>query len=327
MKLFKFNILLYILYFATIYAYCSSVKDKNVQEATVEETTQTDYQPIAIPIDAAPIETENSKRVAAEKQAKIKAEEKAKKKAAKKKKRKKSRSKSKKKTDYSSWKNKNLPKKYGKGYAIHSGDVFLDENWNAISPREYGNRYRFFKHEKGLYTNGKKQAYKLEALGDSSKIKLWEKRGINPEAIYHTIGQDAPDFDLTDIYDNNYQLSDYAGKVVVLNFWFVSCAPCRNEMPELNQLVKKYKDNDDVVFIAPSTDSKLQIEFFLDIYDFDYALIGAQTSLAKEYGVPAYPANIVIGKDGKIKFVTVGGQVRGVMKRIIDQCIEEELRN
>ncbi len=50
----------------------------------------------------------------------------------------------------------------------------------------------------------------------------------------------APDFTLKSLSGKNLKLSEYAGNVVLLNFWASWCAPCRLEMPLLNDLHKKY---------------------------------------------------------------------------------------
>src|SRR5688572_27232831 len=54
------------------------------------------------------------------------------------------------------------------------------------------------------------------------------------------IGLKFPDFSLTSIDGKQFQLSELKGKVIMLNFWFIACAPCVAEMPLLNQLVEEY---------------------------------------------------------------------------------------
>jgi len=61
------------------------------------------------------------------------------------------------------------------------------------------------------------------------------------------VGSDAPDFSAVDMNGNSYSLGILKGKVVVINFWFVECKPCVIEMPELNEIVEKYK-SEEVVF-------------------------------------------------------------------------------
>ena len=61
------------------------------------------------------------------------------------------------------------------------------------------------------------------------------------------VGQAAPDFTLKDLNGNRVSLSDFKGKVVVLNFWATWCGPCRVEIPHIDALYQKYKDQGLVV--------------------------------------------------------------------------------
>ena len=63
------------------------------------------------------------------------------------------------------------------------------------------------------------------------------------------VGLDAPDFSAADMNGKTYSLSSLKGKIVVINFWFVECKPCLIEMPDLNEIVEKYK-SEEVVFLA-----------------------------------------------------------------------------
>src|SRR5689334_24526735 len=63
-----------------------------------------------------------------------------------------------------------------------------------------------------------------------------------------------PDLDLQDLNGGHHKLSDYKGKVVVLNFWATWCVPCASEMPLLNQVQKHYGDK--IIVLAASIDDE-----------------------------------------------------------------------
>lgn len=120
------------------------------------------------------------------------------------------------------------------------------------------------------------------------------------------IGSDAFPFSATDMNGNKYSLDDLKGKIIVMNFWFVECKPCIMEMPELNEIVELYKNNKDVVFLGFATNDTNKIKSFLQRKTFSYHIIPNSTSIARDYNVSSYPTHMIIGKDGKISYHTIG---------------------
>lgn len=68
----------------------------------------------------------------------------------------------------------------------------------------------------------------------------------------------APDFELPTIDGRKVRLSDYRGKVVVLNFWSKTCKPCIDEMPSLNDLGAILRERDDIVLLTVTTDESAE---------------------------------------------------------------------
>lgn len=116
----------------------------------------------------------------------------------------------------------------------------------------------------------------------------------------------ALDFDVKTLEGKQLNLSGLRGKVVVLNFWFIGCAPCRVEMPGLNILTDDFKDKD-VVFIAFALDGAEALKSFLKEKQFDYQIVPDGSKIASLYGVKVYPTHIIINKEGQIEFMLTGG--------------------
>ncbi len=72
----------------------------------------------------------------------------------------------------------------------------------------------------------------------------------------HYLGNDrlVPDFELQDQAGNTFRMSETRGRVVVLNFWTITCGPCIEEMPSLVELARIFADRDDVELVTISTD-------------------------------------------------------------------------
>lgn len=122
-------------------------------------------------------------------------------------------------------------------------------------------------------------------------------------------GVAAPDFTLMDLTGKQVRLSDYRGKVVLLNFWATWCPPCREEMPSmvrLNQIMagKPFQ------MLAVSIDDagKVAVEAYLQKSGTVLpVLLDTEQNAGKLYGITGVPETFVIDKKGVILEKVVGG--------------------
>lgn len=136
-------------------------------------------------------------------------------------------------------------------------------------------------------------------------------------------GTAAPSFIAKNMNSDRLDLNEMKGSIVVLNFWFIGCKPCQVEIPELNELVEKYK-NQNVKFVAFALDDKAAIEKFLNRKAFHYDIVPSARNVAQTYRVSSYPSHFVLDKEGNIQFFQAG--YNGVLSKIIDKKIEELLK-
>lgn len=173
-----------------------------------------------------------------------------------------------------------------------------------------------------------------EAMPSAPPPKQPSDRVVMPKTPKIAYGKPAPDFELTSMDGKTFKLSELRGKVVVLNFWFAGCPPCRSEIPKLNALVEKYKDKD-VVFIAPTTDDEYTAKKFLEKFPFRYNIVlDAGRFIRDEYTndgdeIP-FPQNLVIDKDGNLDTKIHGGITRGSKEAAqvedVDYAIKQALK-
>lgn len=108
-------------------------------------------------------------------------------------------------------------------------------------------------------------------------------------------------------FDNgrNVSLSDYRGKIVLLNFWYPMCGPCHQEAPYLQKLVEKY-GKDKFVILSPSVHPKedsLVVPYFENTkFDFVPLKVPSDDWAVKEYKVQGFPTNYLIDKQGRKVF-------------------------
>ncbi|MDB5148141.1 MAG: TlpA family protein disulfide reductase [Mucilaginibacter sp.] len=126
------------------------------------------------------------------------------------------------------------------------------------------------------------------------------------ESAYFTTGEAMEPFSTHDINGNRIKLKELRGKVIVLNFWFIGCPACMQEIPELNKLVDDYKDNTNVVFLAVALDDRYDLKKFLKQTEFKYDIIDDGRYIAAGYKIGLYPTSVILDKEGKVAFHTVG---------------------
>jgi peroxiredoxin len=167
-----------------------------------------------------------------------------------------------------------------------------------------------FQSYKGVYTyhkiiRGETGAKDTIVITPPSAKRLNEEQ-LKKEAFKAQVGKPMKPFEITDLFGNNINTKDLQGKTVVINFWFVACRPCIKEMPDLNKLVAKYKDRDDVVFLGFATDTEERLGNFLSHTKFDYEIIPNSGSISEQFLVLGYPTNAVVDKTGIVSYIHTG---------------------
>lgn len=133
-------------------------------------------------------------------------------------------------------------------------------------------------------------------------------QGKDPFAEWHNCakGKQMPDFSVETISGDKIETEKLRNKVLVINLWMIDCHPCIAELPDLNRLVKEYK-NKDVVFIAVTTETlkRLKTDFFPK-YKFDFNMAADAKPVIDLLGGSGYPRTFIIDKTGKIREVCQG---------------------
>lgn len=119
--------------------------------------------------------------------------------------------------------------------------------------------------------------------------------------------QIAPDFEFKTTSGERFQLSEYVGKkIIVLNFFATWCAPCRDEMPELNRYFNEHKGESLLIVGIDSEEKQDRVDEFLEDLKIDFPAGIDDGVIQKQYGVNAFPTTVLIGVDGKVQFYESG---------------------
>lgn len=121
-----------------------------------------------------------------------------------------------------------------------------------------------------------------------------ERSGLTP-------GDNAPPFELTSLTEGAQKLSDFRGKVVVLNFWATWCQPCVSELPSLQRLYTDYKSKGLEIVAIGIDDEPSNLEEFRRSYGLSFPiLIDRDGSVKSKYKLTGVPETFFLDRDGKI---------------------------
>lgn len=155
--------------------------------------------------------------------------------------------------------------------------------------------------------------FSLNACSNPSGSSATEDSG-NKEASERRVP--VPEFSLRSLSGGQKSDTDYRGKLILLNFWALWCAPCVAEMPALERLHTTLKEKGvEVVAISvdpPNSDEELKA--FREKYGLSFdILLDPEISLPPQYGVTGFPETFFVGPDGMLKsFYDPNTKTRGL---------------
>lgn len=207
-----------------------------------------------------------------------------------------------------------LPSSDATIYLLPNGKTFNIQKLDSLNAA-WGEDRVLFQHNE---EDDKNNIMRLVRLTDEMKQQMENRKNL----LSGMTNQAARDFRLTDSTGKQWHLSELKGKIVVLNFWFTSCAPCIQEMPELNRLAKEYKDKE-VVFLGLTFNNQVQVDKFLKNRKFEYTILSNSKEVDKQYKVTSWPTSMVIDTNGTIKFITNSSpKIHEDLKAVIDSLLK-----
>ncbi|MEB6551138.1 thiol-disulfide oxidoreductase ResA [Heyndrickxia sporothermodurans] len=136
---------------------------------------------------------------------------------------------------------------------------------------------------------------------------LYQNLNKDDKTVFAKEGKPAINFQLKNLNKEKVTLSDYKGKVVLLNFWGTWCEPCKKEMPAIESIYNKYKKDGFEVLAINLNESAFAISSFLKQNKVNIpVLLDKNDEVNKAYNVYRLPASFFIDRKGKIVRVHEG---------------------
>ena len=138
-------------------------------------------------------------------------------------------------------------------------------------------------------------------------------------------GEPASDFALTTFDQEQFRLSEQRGNVVVINFWYPSCPPCRDEMPAFQEAWEQYQGRNVRfigLFVPQGFDTEVEAQQFVDELGltFDFAT-DVRARVAQEYAVVYFPTTYFIDQAGRVHLMEISRMDVDRLTEILDDLL------
>ncbi len=148
-------------------------------------------------------------------------------------------------------------------------------------------------------------AFALSAISST----IYAQENSEEKATLVSIGQAVPDFQFTDEEGKNHSISDYRGKLVMINFFATWCGPCMKELPHVQQQIfDQYRNNEnfELLVIGREHDAA-EMQAFKNKKGYTFGLIAdPNRKIYANFASQYIPRNFLIDQDGKIIYSSIG---------------------
>ncbi len=136
---------------------------------------------------------------------------------------------------------------------------------------------------------------------------------------------DAPELTLNDLNGVPHSLSDYRGRIVLVNLWATWCPPCAAEMPSLQQFYEQHRQEGFVVVAVEDGDPTAQVAAFVDRYHLTFPVWIDPTyeATSRAFKTPSLPSSFVIDRGGTVRLMWLGAISAVNLEKYLTPLIKE----
>ncbi|MEX0938447.1 MAG: thioredoxin-like domain-containing protein [Pirellulales bacterium] len=196
-------------------------------------------------------------------------------------------------------------------YALRRIDFPTSELLAEIDPSAGIEKLEVWAEMTGAQLGGKidSQAFAFEVPEDAHLVKQFVSP-VPPPLPQH-VGETIEGYSFVDLEGKPVDAASLAGKIVVLDFWFTTCPPCKQSMPLLHDVYERFRSDERVEFLAVSTDQPEvtgeQLQQTLESWGASMPIARDLTRHSTEhFQIPGCPTTVLLGPNGKIHVYKVG---------------------
>ena len=138
-------------------------------------------------------------------------------------------------------------------------------------------------------------------------------------------GQPAADFALTTFDQEQFRLSEQRGNIVVINFWYPSCPPCRDEMPAFQEAWEQYQGRNVRfigLFVPQGFDTEVEARQFVDEFGLTFTFAtDVRAQVAQQYAVVYFPTTYFIDQAGRVHLMEISRMDIDRLTEILDDLL------
>lgn len=193
-------------------------------------------------------------------------------------------------------------------YDGESSDIYFDLDGDGQLDQGLNSMERYFPSDKYVNIGETSYEFAVDRYGRSLTLKpLAEKLPPRPTLLP---GYAAPDFTFTGLDGKAHKLSDYRGKVVLLDFWGTWCGPCVAAVPKLTEAYDKYRARGFEIVGVDANDTEEKLREFITAKKLTWIQDREEETgpVHRLYRVVAWPSYFLIGKDGTIVATGIGSR-------------------
>jgi len=143
--------------------------------------------------------------------------------------------------------------------------------------------------------------FKIESTSDTSIKATIMQSAFDAYEHFKMEGNPFPKFNFTDLNGTVISNETMKGKIVVIKCWYIHCAACIKEFPDVNRLAEKYKDRKDIIFVSLAEDTSQQLNTFLAKKPLSYAVVpNMKIYMNETLHLNAFPTHFILTKEGFI---------------------------